>query len=85
MSVARYTPERYACKEASLPTFNNQSGEGHVGFSELALCDVVQSRLLWHGEKEEGTSAKESFVEVPSSLIVYCSIKLSDYFYTLKF
>jgi hypothetical protein len=35
---------------------------GHVRFSEVALCDVVQRRPLWHGEKEKATSAKESFL-----------------------
>jgi hypothetical protein len=42
--------------------FNNQSAEGCVGFSELALRDVVQRRPIWHGEKEKATSAKESFL-----------------------
>jgi hypothetical protein len=43
-----------ACLQRGIsPTFNNQSGEGHIGFSELALCDVVQRRPLWYGEKEK--------------------------------
>jgi hypothetical protein len=37
-------------------TFNNQLGEGHVGFSELALRNVVQRCPLWRGEKENAMS-----------------------------
>jgi hypothetical protein len=42
--------------------FNNQSGEGCVGFHELALCDVIQRHPIWHREKEKVTSAKEPFL-----------------------
>jgi hypothetical protein len=36
-----------ACLQRNISlAFNNQSGEGHAGFSELALCDDVQRRPL---------------------------------------